>query len=230
MMRKVFVVVGSSSGIGKEIIRNLSSNPSYEVYALSRNISAISNELSAHENIHFWPFDLTKNVKEQLEKSPLNGLTIDYLINNAGVLIKKSFENLQEDDFLTSFRTNSLGVMQTVQALLKQFNKNGTHIVNISTMGAFQGSAKFPELIAYGTTKAAICNFTELFAAEFSESSLKMNCLCLGAVNTPMLQTAFPGYEAQISAEKMAEYIINFTVHSGQFINGKIIPVSISTP
>ena len=107
--------------------------------------------------------------------------------------------------------------------------KNG-HIVNISSIGGFQGSLKFPGLTSYSTSKAALCSFTELFAEEYKETGIKMNCLCLGAVQTEMLEEAFSGYKAPISAEKMAEYIVEFALNSNQWINGKIIPVSLSNP
>src|SRR5690606_26363056 len=104
------------------------------------------------------------------------------------------------------------------------------HIVNISSMGGFQGSVKFAGLSAYSTSKAAVCSFTELFAEEYKDTNIKMNCLCLGAAQTEMLEEAFPGYQAPVSAEKMAEYIVNFALTADQWINGKIIPVSLSTP
>jgi hypothetical protein len=54
--------------------------------------------------------------------------------------------------------------------------------------------------------------------------------LCLGAAQTEMLEEAFPGYMAPVSAEKMGEFITDFALNSHQWINGKIIPVSLSTP
>jgi NAD(P)-dependent dehydrogenase (short-subunit alcohol dehydrogenase family) len=97
-------------------------------------------------------------------------------------------------------------------------------------MGAYQGSVKFPELTAYAASKAALTNFTEVFAEEQKATGVRMNCLCLGAVNTEMLNEAFPGYQAPTSAEEMANYIAEFTLNSGNLFNGKIIPVSSSTP
>ena len=97
-------------------------------------------------------------------------------------------------------------------------------------MGGFQGSAKFPGLTAYSSSKAALCSFTEVFAEEHKETSIKMNCLCLGAVQTKMLEQAFPGFVAEISPNEMASYIFDFACKQGRFINGKIIPVSLSTP
>ena len=97
-------------------------------------------------------------------------------------------------------------------------------------MGAFQGSVKFPELSAYTSAKAALCNFTELFAAENEGANTRMNCLCLGAVQTEMLSEAFPGYEASCQPEDMAKFIADFGLKSHYFLNGKIIPISLSTP
>ena len=57
-----------------------------------------------------------------------------------------------------------------------------------------------------------------------------MNCLCLGAVQTEMLEEAFPGYVAPMNAEKMANYIVHFALTAQEWMNGKIIPVSLSTP
>lgn len=202
----------------------------HTVVALSRNKDAFE-EFSSLENVHYYPFDLeSKSVREDAEKIFGNYSKIDILINNAGKLVNKSFLSLTTSDFESCYQTNTIGVIQTVQAVVPKMIENGGHIVNISSMGGFQGSVKFAGLTAYSTSKAAICSFTELFAEEYKDSLIKMNCLCLGAVQTEMLQEAFPGYIAPVSAEKMAEFIGDFALNCHQWINGKIIPVSLSTP
>jgi short-subunit dehydrogenase len=97
-------------------------------------------------------------------------------------------------------------------------------------MGGFQGSMKFAGLSAYSTSKAALCSFTELFSEEYKETQLAMNCLCLGAVQTEMLQEAFPGYEAPTTPDQMAAFIVDFALNGNRFFKGKILPVSLSTP
>ena len=118
--------------------------------------------------------------------------------------------------------------METVQAALPKMTD--AHIVNISSIGGYQGSVKFPGLTAYSTSKAALCSFTELFAEEYKETDIAMNCLCLGAAQTEMLEAAFPGYEAPVSASEMAEFIADFSLNAKKWMRGKIIPVSLSTP
>ena len=97
-------------------------------------------------------------------------------------------------------------------------------------MGGFQGSAKFPGLSYYSASKAALANMTECLAEELKDSDIKVNCLALGAVNTKMLQEAFPGYEAPVNPSEMAQYIYDFAINAYKFLNGKIIPLSLSTP
>jgi NAD(P)-dependent dehydrogenase (short-subunit alcohol dehydrogenase family) len=65
---------------------------------------------------------------------------------------------------------------------------------------------------------------------EFKESDITINTLALGAVQTEMLNNAFPGYKAPLSAKEMAEFILEFSLNGFKFFNGKIIPVSISNP
>jgi hypothetical protein len=57
-----------------------------------------------------------------------------------------------------------------------------------------------------------------------------MNCLCLGAVQTEMLEQAFPGYQAPLNPIQMAEFITDFSLNAQRYLNGKIIPVSLTNP
>jgi NAD(P)-dependent dehydrogenase (short-subunit alcohol dehydrogenase family) len=97
-------------------------------------------------------------------------------------------------------------------------------------MGGIQGSMKFAGLAAYSSSKGAVITLSELLAEEYKEQGIAFNVLALGAVNTEMLQEAFPGYEAPISATEMADYIFNFALTANKFHNGKVIQVSSSTP
>ena len=228
-MTKSIVVVGASRGIGCEIVKQLAENSDNTILALSRNVLKMESEFAEFGNVSCEKLDLaSETVKTDCEVL-FGGLTaIDVLINNAGFLINKPFTELTREEIQASYDVNVFGVMETVQAALSKMSIG--HIVNISSIGGFQGSVKFPGLTAYSTSKAALCSFTELFAEEYKDTSIKMNCLCLGAAQTEMLEEAFPGYEAPVNAEKMAEYIVDFSLNGDQWFNGKIIPVSLSTP
>jgi 3-oxoacyl-[acyl-carrier protein] reductase len=227
---KNIVVVGASRGIGKAIVELLAQNPDNHVLALSRNTERMAQSFQGFDNVRSMEFDLLKDVNRQAVALFSALPRIDILINNAGKLVNKPFELLSHENILECYQTNVIGVMETVQAAIPKMSETGGHIVNISSMGGFQGSMKFSGLSAYSTSKAALCSFTELFAEEYKETAISMNCLCLGAAQTEMLNEAFPGYQAPVSAEKMAEFIVDFSLKANQWMNGKIIPVSLSNP
>lgn len=229
-MSKTIVIVGASRGIGNELVKLFAAQSSNLVIALARNVDKMKNDFSAYTNVSSFGIDLgSKQLKQKLTTIFQQIDTIDILINNAGLLVNKPFLELTREDITTCYDINVIGVMETVQVAIPKM-LNGGHIVNISSMGGFQGSVKFAGLSAYSTSKAAVVSFTELFAEEYKESKIKMNCLCLGAVQTEMLAEAFPGYEAPLSASEMAGYIHEFALNGSKFMNGKVIPVSLSTP
>lgn len=229
-MSKTIVVVGASRGIGKEIVAQLAVNSTDRIIAMARNIDKLNSNFSAYSNVECIEIDLNSTSLVSSLELNFSGISkIDILINNAGYLVNKPFDEITSEDFTRSYQINVIGVMQTAQALKSKMT-DGAHIVNISSIGGFQGSVKFPGLTAYSTSKAALCSFTELFAEEHKEGNIKMNCLCLGAVQTEMLNEAFPGYLVDMSPAKMAKYIVSFALNADQWMNGKIIPVSLSTP
>ena len=228
-MNKNIVVVGASRGIGQAIVALLAEETSNHIIALSRNLEKMQSEFSTYENVQCFALDLNKtNVRSQCESIFDTIDSIDILINNAGKLISKPFAELSREEIEECYNVNILGVIQTTQAAVPKMNK--AHIVNISSIGGFQGSVKFPGLSAYSSSKAALCSFTEMFSEEYKNTEITMNCLCLGAVQTEMFTEAFPSYEAPISASKMAKYIVHFAMTANDWIKGKIIPVTLSTP
>jgi NAD(P)-dependent dehydrogenase (short-subunit alcohol dehydrogenase family) len=97
-------------------------------------------------------------------------------------------------------------------------------------MGGIQGSMKFAGLAAYSSSKGAVITLSELLAEEYKEKGISFNVLALGSVNTEMLQEAFPGYQAPLSATEMADYIYNFALTGHKYYNGRVMQVSTTTP
>ncbi len=216
------IVSGASSGIGKSIIQRLNEGE-HHVLAIARSeinvdgndkILSLSTDLSAEESIN-----VIQDKIESWEK-------VDAIINNAGQLINKSFEETSTTDFLKQYEANFITSVHIIKAALPKLTQGG-HIVNISSMGGFQGSAKYSGLSAYSSAKGAVAILSECLAEEFKEKGIHVNALALGAVQTEMLNKAFPGYKAPISAEEMAEFIIDFTINRAMFFNGKILPVAL---
>ncbi|MDP5062117.1 MAG: SDR family oxidoreductase [Maribacter sp.] len=222
------IVTGTSRGIGFELSKLLA-DAGYKVLALSRNEKPIKN--LNHKNIETFSFDVS-SVADRVKLSDYlkdKKGTVIALINNAGKLINKPFLELTEDEFKSVYDVNVFGVAAVTRLVVPFMNTNG-HVLTISSMGGIQGSAKFPGLSAYSSSKGAVLTLTELLAEEFKETGPAFNALALGAVQTEMLEEAFPGYKAPITALEMAEYIMEFALKGQKLYNGKILQVSSSTP
>jgi NAD(P)-dependent dehydrogenase (short-subunit alcohol dehydrogenase family) len=224
---KNIIITGTSRGIGYELALQFA-NAGHQVLAISRKIP---QGFLGNQNITSLSIDLTNEddliqVQNFLSQTWKN---VDIIIHNAGSLINKPFAQTTQEDFENVYKVNVFGVANLTRVCLP-YLQNGSHVVSISSMGGIQGSMKFAGLSAYSSSKGAVITLSELLAEEFKEQGIAFNVLALGAVNTEMLNEAFPGYEAPISAQEMAEYIFNFSLTGNKFHNGKIIQVSSSTP
>jgi len=154
---------------------------------------------------------------------------IDILINIAGRLAVKDFELFFFYLARNIMQVNFFGPASVIR-YIKPLMPKGSHIVNISSMGGFQGSSKYRGLSYYSASKAAIACLSECLAGEFAESGISVNCLALGSVQTEMLAEAFPGYKAPVNAGEMAEFITDFALNGHRFFNGRILPVAVTNP
>jgi short-subunit dehydrogenase len=227
-MSKNIIITGTSRGIGFELVK-LFSKAGHNVLALSRNEKPIQN--LKLNNVTSFSFDLGNDKAYQKVKDFItnNWEQVDILINNAGTLVNKPYSETTIKDFENVYRTNVFGVAELTRVVLP-FMKKGSHVVTISSMGGVQGSLKFPGLAAYSSSKAAVITLTELLAEEYKDSGTSFNVLALGAVQTEMLEEAFPGYEAPTTALEMAQYIFDFSLNGNKYYNGKLLQVSNSTP
>ena len=222
------IITGTSRGIGYELAK-LYAEGGHRVLALSRNTKPIEN--LNHNLIHCFPFDISKKKDLEILASFVksNFKTVDVLINNAGALLNKPFLESTTEEFQEVYKVNVFGVAEITKTILPFMPKDG-HVVTISSMGGVQGSAKFPGLSAYSSSKGAVITLTELWAEEFKETGPCFNVLALGAVQTEMLEEAFPGYIAPTTPIQMASYIKDFGLKGHKLYNGKMLQVSNSTP
>ena len=220
------VITGASRGIGFEMVKQFLAN-GHQVMAISRNLDKLLELEQLGANT--LAFDLTFEDFTPVIDAVKSFGKIDILINNAGALVNKPLSQMSNDDINYVYSVNVFSVIKLTRDLLSHFN-NDAHIVNISSVGGVQGSVKFSGLSTYSSSKGAISILTECLAEEFKESSLRFNALALGAVQTEMLQEAFPDYQANTTAAEMANYIFRFATQDGKLYNGKILTVSSSTP
>lgn len=225
---KNIIITGTSRGIGFELAQQFAKN-NYNILAISRNTATI--ERLGISNITSISVDLSSSgdLQKVSDFVKANWNQVDIVIHNAGMLINKPFTELTEQDFMEVYKVNVFGVAALTKMLIP-FMRSGSHVVTMSSMGGIQGSIKFPGLAAYSSAKGAVITLSEVLAEEYKESGIAFNVLAIGAVQTEMLEEAFPGYQAPLSASQMADYVYNFALTGNQYYNGKVLQVSNSTP
>lgn len=230
------VLTGASSGIGFEAALEFTLQTENKVVCIARSAGKLRKLLEIAKGINpdctLLPveFDIVNDdyaalvpfLKERLG-------TVDILVNNAGALINKPFLELSAEDLNEMFQSNVTGHFNMIQNLLPLMH-GGSHIVNIGSMGGFQGSVKFPGLAAYSSSKGALHTLTECLAFELADTGIKVNCLALGSAQTEMLEQAFPGYQSPVMAFEMGKYVADFAKTGHKFFNGKVLPVAVTTP
>lgn len=231
------IITGASSGVGFEAVLELILKNENRVIALARSedklkrLYEIAKGLNPDCNLFPAKFDIVHDdypgALVPFVKSTLG--QVDILINNAGALINKPFEELVQLDFAEMLQSNLLGHVKMIQHMLPLLSEN-SHIVNIGSMGGFQGSDKFSGLTAYSVSKSALHTLTECLAPELAGRKIRINCLAIGSAQTEMLEKAFPGYESPVMAFEMGKFIADFALTGHKFFNGKVLPVSVTTP
>ena len=228
------IVTGGSNGIGKQIAVNLASDINNNVLITGRDpvtLAAVADS-AGKKNIKFLVSDFNKlHLAPDIFKSSVASVfdSVDILINNAGILYSERFEETSWDHAREMLEVNFFAPALIIRVLLSLMKK-GAHIVNISSMGGFQGSVKFSGLSFYSASKAALACLSECLAVELADRKISINCLALGSTQSEMLTKAFPGYNAPVTSAEMGMFISDFALNGNRFFNGKIIPVALTTP
>jgi|SRR5690625_3700517 len=234
MSKRTVLVTGASRGVGEQCSLKLAESGHHVIAVARTGLSPFSDTSDTNGldgKIDYLPADITRHqeIETILEHLHRNDLRLDGLVHNAGLLINKRFEELSDRDWSDMIEVNLMGPVRLTRVLLDRMN-SGSHIVAISSMGGYQQSSKFPGLSGYSSAKGAMAILTECLAVELQDRDISVNCLCFGAVETEMFQTAFPGLQAPVTAERMGRYLSDFVLDGHDLFNGKVLPVAMSDP
>lgn len=233
--KKLVVVTGASTGVGRATAKVLVQQHACTVIAVARNerqLDELARECKdAAGSIQPLAIDLAEQGAVAKVKQVVAGRRLHGVMNNAGRFIKRAFGEWTAEDAQHLFLLNATVPLLLAQALAAELQGDPPgHVLNIGSMGGFQGSVKFPGLAAYSASKAALTNLTECIAEELKNHQVRCNCVCLGAVDTAMLREAFPDYKAPVGPIEVGEYLAHFVLEGHKLFNGKVLPLAISTP
>ena len=233
------LITGASKGIGAELAVQLAEED-HRLILVARDDKALKmvcdrcNNSSGGSSAIPLAYDLTRiltSTGEFIQKLQQITDSLDVLVNNAGFLINKPFEELSPEESKMVFETNYFVPEQLIRSCLPLLKASPlASVINVTSMGAVQGSQKFPGLSAYSASKGALAILTECLAEELTGEGIRVNALAFGAVQTEMLEEAFPGFLASTSVEEMGRFFKWFVVDGWKRFNGKMLPVSDGTP
>ena len=192
---KVALVTGGRGGIGRAVVSRIM-NEGAAVYAADLTAQG---SLSTHDDdgSHFVKLDVTLEedavaVAAGVEKQ--HG-KLDVLINAAGIEIEKTIEQTSLEEWNQSFAVNVTGTFLTSKhclPLLRKAATNGT-TASIINFGSYDGFIADPGLAAYCATKGAVHALTKAMACDHGPEGIRVNAICPGYIDTPMLQSFFEG-------------------------------------
>ena len=229
------IITGASEGVGFATALKFAEVKGNRIYVIARRTSKLSELAAMHTASPVIPVVMDIGTYEFSKLTQILGEhgihQVDILINNAGLLINKPFQDLLPAEWEEIYRVNVIGPSQLIRVMLPYLGATGrSHIINIGSIGGVRGTQKYPGLSAYSSSKGALGILTECLSEEFRDQQVSVNCLALGSVQTEMLTKAFPGYAASMTPGVLSGFIYDFAINGWKFFNGKILEVSTTNP
>jgi NAD(P)-dependent dehydrogenase (short-subunit alcohol dehydrogenase family) len=191
---KVALVTGGGRGIGEAIVRLFAEEGARVVFCSRRAEHGARAEETVREaggEARYVQCDIA--VPDQIEtlfqeiESDFGRL--DVLVNNAGISPPGTVEMLDLSTWQKVLDINLTGMFLVTKRSIPLLRRSGGgSIVNLGSIFGEGGTAGFS---AYAMTKAATMNFTQSLALELAPDKIRVNALCPGATDTPMLQEAW---------------------------------------
>ncbi len=191
---KVAIVTGGTTGIGKETCTKLSREGAI-VYNL--DINEIKNN-----KINFIKCDVSSyaEIQNAVQKIYKKEKKINLLFANAGIHLFANIEETSIEEFERILSVNAKGVFYILKEIIPIMKKQKEG--NIILMGSDQSIIGKKRSSIYGMTKGAIAQLTKSTAIDYAEYNIKINCICPGTIETPLLNKAIEDFNNSTGINK----------------------------
>ncbi len=179
-------ITGGGSGIGQALALKLA-RAGWKVAASGRRPEALQETAQqAAGNVHAFPLDVSdlEAMRQTAARIESELGPIDLVVLNAGFGRFVKLDNLRAETFANHMRTNYLGVVNGIDAVLGSFQRrHAGHIVIVASVAGYRG---MPGIAAYGPTKAALINLAESLYFDLHREGIMISICNPGFVKTPM--------------------------------------------
>ncbi len=208
----VALVTGASSGIGAAIAIEFA-DAGWSVMAAGRDEGRLDEVADVSESIATWVGELAQAQDcEELVADTIDEFgAIDCLVNDAGVLLRGSADELSDDDWRETLGTNLDVPFYLSRAALPHLVKSEGSVVNISSVWGLEAGSR---AVAYCASKGGLNQLTRAMAKDHARDGVRFNAICPGGVDTPMLAS-----QADVAGMEVDEFLEMVASHSP---NGRI--------
>jgi NAD(P)-dependent dehydrogenase (short-subunit alcohol dehydrogenase family) len=209
------VVTGASRGIGRAIALRLA-EAGAEVALWARDSTAlrmVASEIAvARGKARAIVVDVSSSddVTRASELVRATMPPVRTIVNNAGVVLRKSTEAITDDEWRRVMSVNLDGTFFVTRAFLQDLEKHQGRVINISSISGREGTSL---LAAYCAAKHGVIGLTRALAEELRAAKVSVNAICPGSVDTAMLREGLPGARPDMSPDDIAKTAL-FLAHA----------------
>lgn len=234
---KVALITGATSGIGEATAKMFAEHGA-SVVLVGRNKekgSKLEQEIiQKGQNAYFIACDVSKeeDVTEMVNKAVKKYKKIDILFNNAGVMLPScEIERMPVDDWKKSIDINLTGCFLVSRYVKPYLIKEKGTIINNASIAGLQYYAA-GRSYAYSASKAAVIQFSHQMAKNYGEEGVRVNCICPGIIDTPILGDRDRSVYAQRvplkrlgTPDDVAKIVLFLASDDAEYLTGVVLPV-----
>jgi 3alpha(or 20beta)-hydroxysteroid dehydrogenase len=228
---KIALITGGGSGIGLATAQRFAAAGSRVVVANRSNVTGIASEFGGE----YIPADVSdeSQVKTLVEQVVQRHGRIDVLVNSAGVIADPlPITDMAASSMRRHFDVNTMGIWATIHHAAPCMEEGS--IINVASIGGLVGISTYA---AYSASKAAVISLTQTAAVELSQRRIRVNCVCPGSIDTPMLRkqenadaevafTETASAAARVGQPEEVAALIHFLAADDcRYINGQVITI-----